>query len=51
MTAAPPPEPGGLLPIEDYVASLARKRMGAGALFRDGAGRRVSASRRVRLRR
>lgn len=28
-----------VLPPDQYVASLARKRMGAGALFRDGAGR------------
>lgn len=32
-------EPGGLLPIEDYVASLALKRMAAGVLFRDRADR------------
>jgi hypothetical protein len=29
----------GVLPADQYVASLARKRMAAGALFRDGAGR------------
>lgn len=28
-----------MVPADQYVASLARKRMGAGALFRDGAGR------------
>src|SRR5215469_15243662 len=28
----------GVLPPDQYVASLARKRMAAGALFRDGAG-------------
>jgi 8-oxo-dGTP diphosphatase len=28
-----------MLPAAEYVASLARKRMAAGALFRDGAGR------------
>lgn len=28
-----------VLPADQYVASLARKRMAAGALFRDGAGR------------
>jgi 8-oxo-dGTP diphosphatase len=28
-----------MLPADQYVASLARKRMAAGALFRDGAGR------------
>ncbi len=28
----------GMLPADEYVASLARKRMAAGALFRDGAG-------------
>jgi ADP-ribose pyrophosphatase YjhB (NUDIX family) len=39
VTAAPPPEPGGLLPIEDYVAALVLKRMAAGALFRDDADR------------
>jgi 8-oxo-dGTP diphosphatase len=27
-----------MLPADEYVASLARKRMAAGALFRDGAG-------------
>jgi 8-oxo-dGTP pyrophosphatase MutT (NUDIX family) len=39
VSAAPPPEPGGLLPIADYVAGLPRKRMAAGALFRDRADR------------
>jgi 8-oxo-dGTP diphosphatase len=29
----------GFLPPDEYVASLARKRMAAAALFRDGAGR------------
>src|SRR5450755_2455805 len=29
----------GVLPADQYVASLARKRMAAGALFGDGAGR------------
>ncbi len=29
----------GVLPADQYVASLARKRMAASALFRDGAGR------------
>jgi len=29
----------GVFPADQYVASLARKRMAAGALFRDGAGR------------
>lgn len=29
----------GILPHDEYVASLARKRMGAAALFRDQAGR------------
>jgi 8-oxo-dGTP pyrophosphatase MutT (NUDIX family) len=28
-----------VLPVEQYVAGLARKRMAAGVLFRDGAGR------------
>jgi 8-oxo-dGTP diphosphatase len=30
---------GPMLPPDQYVASLARKRMAAGALFRDGTGR------------
>jgi 8-oxo-dGTP pyrophosphatase MutT (NUDIX family) len=29
----------GVLPVEQYVAGLARKRMAAGVLFRDNAGR------------
>lgn len=29
----------GVLPVEQYVAGLARKRMAAGVLFRDAAGR------------
>jgi hypothetical protein len=36
-TAAP--AVGAVLPVEQYVAGLARKRMAAGVLFRDSAGR------------
>ncbi len=39
VTSAPPPQPGGLQPIEDYVAAMPRKRMAAGVLFRDRADR------------
>lgn len=42
MTTAPGPttHPGtDALPVEQYVAGLARKRMAAGVLFRDAAGR------------
>jgi 8-oxo-dGTP diphosphatase len=33
------PGSSAILPVDQYVASLARKRMAAGALFRDAAGR------------
>ncbi|WP_260191257.1 NUDIX domain-containing protein [Actinophytocola gossypii] len=33
------PAAGAMLPVEQYVARLARKRMAAGIVFRDGAGR------------
>jgi 8-oxo-dGTP pyrophosphatase MutT (NUDIX family) len=37
--AAPGETSTQVLPVEQYVAGLARKRMAAGVLFRDGAGR------------
>ncbi|WP_319942503.1 NUDIX hydrolase [Nocardia aurantia] len=36
-----PESPTGVLPVQQYVAGLARKRMAAGTLFRDGLGRVV----------
>ena len=33
------PATAGVLPVDQYVAALARKRMAAGVLFRDKAGR------------
>ncbi|MFD6160064.1 NUDIX domain-containing protein [Nocardia sp. NPDC060256] len=34
-----PPSAAGVLPVEQYVAGLARKRMAAGVLFRDSTNR------------
>ncbi|MFD1145643.1 hypothetical protein [Saccharothrix hoggarensis] len=41
MTASKSGVPAGatVVPVEQYVAGLARKRMAAGVLFRDRAGR------------
>lgn len=41
MTAPKPTTPASVdpLPVEQYVAGLARKQLAAGLLFRDGAGR------------